>query len=89
MKIAVVDDDGTEGSRTFIAQLESSGHFEVAMMPRAEAESAVRRGQLAAFLAIKPGFGAGSQRMFYGPPREIEVGADPREKPKQACSKAC
>ena len=50
------------------------------MMPRAEAETAVRRGQLAAFLAIKPGFGAGSQRMFYGPPREIEVGADPVEK---------
>ena len=80
MKIAVVDDDGSEGSRAFIARLESSGHFEVAMMPRADAESAVRRGQLAAFLAIKPGFGAGSQRMFYGPPREIEVGADPSRK---------
>jgi len=80
MKIAVVDDDGSEGSRKFIARLESSGHFEVVMMPRAEAESAVRRGQLAAFLAIKPGFGAGSQRLFYGPPREIEVSADPSRK---------
>jgi len=70
MKVAVVDDDGSDGSRAFIARLEHSGHFEVAMMPRTEAESAVRRGQLAAFLAIKPGFGAGSQRMFYGPPRE-------------------
>ena len=58
-------------------------------MPRAEAEAAVRRGQRAAFIAIKPGFGAASQRMFYGPPREIEVGVDPRDRPKPACSKAC
>jgi ABC-2 type transport system permease protein len=80
MKVAVVDNDGSEGSRAFITRLEASGHFEVAMMPRPEAESAVRRGQLAAFLAIRPGFGAGSQRLLYGPPREIEVGADPSRK---------
>lgn len=80
MTIAVVDEDGSEGSRAFITRLDGSGHFDLALMPRPEAESAVRRGQLAAFLAIRPGFGAGSQRMFYGPPREIEVGADPSRK---------
>ena len=76
MKIAVVDEDGSEGSRAFIARLESSGHFEVAMMPRADAESAVRRGQLAAFLALKPGFGAGSQRMFQRYPVKYLVAPD-------------
>jgi ABC-2 type transport system permease protein len=80
MTIAVVDDDDSDGSRAFVARLEASGHFEVAAMPRPEAEAAVRRGQLAAFLSIKPGFGASSQRLFYGPPREIEVGADPSRK---------
>jgi ABC-2 type transport system permease protein len=80
MKIAVVDDDGSEGSRAFIARLERSGHFAVAMMPRSEAEAAVRRGGMTAFLAIRPGFGTASQRMFYGPAREIELGADPSRK---------
>jgi ABC-2 type transport system permease protein len=37
----------------------------------------VRRGRRSAFVVIKPGFGAGSTRMFYGEPRQIEIGNDP------------
>ena len=29
------------------------------------------------FIVVKPGFGEASKRMFYGSPREIEVGVDP------------
>ncbi len=44
VKIAIVDDDGTDGSRAFIARLEES--FEVTTMTaRRCRESAVRRGQ--------------------------------------------
>ena len=46
-------------------------------MTRADAENAVRRGQRTGFIVVKPGFGEASNRMFYGSPKEIEVGVDP------------
>jgi ABC-2 type transport system permease protein len=80
IRVALVDEDATDGSRAFVKRLADSGQFELTPMPRGEAEAAVRRGQRAAFLAIKRGFGERSARMFYGDPREIEVGADPSRK---------
>ena len=47
-------------------------------MTRAEAENAVRLGDRTAYIVIKPGFGNASERMFYGSPKEIELGVDPR-----------
>lgn len=75
--VAIVDDDASEQSRAFTARLQSSGDFELTAMPRADAETAVRQGRLAAFLVIRKGFGERSQQIFYGQPREIEVGHDP------------
>jgi ABC-2 type transport system permease protein len=75
IKLAVVDADNTEGSRVFLKKLEES--FELSPMTQAEAEDAVRRGQRTGFIVVKPGFGAASDRMFYGSPKEIEVGVDP------------
>ena len=43
VRIAVVDEDNTDGSRAFLKRLEES--FELTPMTRAEAENAVRRGQ--------------------------------------------
>lgn len=77
MAVALVDDDATDASRAFVARLQASGDFALTPLPRADAENAVRQGTLAAFLVIKPGFGERSQRLFYGAPREIEVGHDP------------
>lgn len=77
LAVALVDDDATEASRAFVARLQASGDFALTPLPRADAETAVRQGTLAAFLVIKPGFGERSQRLFYGAPREIEVGHDP------------
>jgi ABC-2 type transport system permease protein len=73
----VVDEDNTDGSRAFIERLQKSGDFAVEPAARAQAEDLVRRGQRAAFVVLKPGFGAGSSRMFYGEPRHIELGSDP------------
>ena len=75
VRVSVVDEDGTDGSRAFLKTIEAS--FELSPMTRPDAEDAVRRGQRAAFLVLKPGFGAASERLFYGRPKEIELGVDP------------
>ena len=75
IRIAIVDQDNTDGSRAFLKKLEES--FELSPMTVADAETAVRRGQRTGFIVVKPGFGEASNRMFYGSPREIEVGVDP------------
>ena len=75
IRIAVVDEDGSDGSRAFLTKLEES--FELSAMTPAEAENAVRRGQRTGFIVVKRGFGEASNRMFYGRPKEIEVGVDP------------
>ena len=77
LRVVIVDEDNTSGSKAFIAKLEASGDFLVDRAGRAEAETMVRRAQRSAFIVIKPGFGAGSERMFYGEPRQLEIGSDP------------
>jgi ABC-2 type transport system permease protein len=77
LRIVVVDEDNTEGSRAFSARLAQSGDFAVEQADRASAENQVRLGQRSAFAVIKPGFGAGSTRLFYGEPRRLEIGSDP------------
>jgi ABC-2 type transport system permease protein len=78
VRIAIVDNDNTDGSRAFLKKLEES--FELSPMTLTDAENAVRKGQRAGFIVVKPGFGEASNRMFYGTPKEIEVGVDPARK---------
>ncbi len=78
VRVAVVDEDNSDGSRQFIKKLEES--FELVPMVKAEAENAVRLGQRTGYIVIKPGFGIASERMFYGAPKEIELGVDPARK---------
>ena len=75
VRIAIVDNDNTDGSRAFLKKLEES--FDLTPMTAADAENAVRKGQRTGFIVVKPGFGEASTRMFYGSPKEIEVGVDP------------
>ena len=68
----------TDGSRAFIGRAARRlATSRSSRATRAEADGLVRRGQRAAFVVIKPGFGAGSERMFYGEPRQLEIGSDP------------
>jgi ABC-2 type transport system permease protein len=76
VRIAVVDEDGSDASRAFVDRLETSGDFSVARAARAEADALVRRGQRAAYVVIKPGFGEASRRLFAGE-RQFEIGHDP------------
>ena len=79
VRIAVVDEDNTDGSRAFITKLEESfGRFDVAMMPRADAENAVRRGQRTAFHRDQAGIRRRRRSACSTDRRdEIEVGVDP------------
>src|SRR3982750_2853335 len=47
-KVAIVDDDNSEGSRAFAKKLEQS--FELTPMARGDAENAVRRGQQTGYI---------------------------------------
>jgi ABC-2 type transport system permease protein len=74
--IAVVDEDNSDASRAFVDRLTASGDFLVQRAARFEAEAMVRRGHRAAYVVIKPGFGAASKQLFAGQ-RQFEIGSDP------------
>lgn len=75
VRIAVIDEDNSDGSRKFLSGLEAS--FEMTPMTIAEADTAVRLGRRAAYLVVKPGFGVAAQRVLSGPSKEVELGVDP------------
>lgn len=77
-RLAIVDQDDTDGSRAFIASLQDS--FELTPMNRGDAENAVRRGERSGYLVLTPGFGVASERMFYGEPKQVVLGVDPARK---------
>jgi ABC-2 type transport system permease protein len=74
-RLAIVDEDNTDGSRAFITSLEDS--FELTPMHRGDAENAVRRGERTGYLVLTPGFGVAAERMFYGEPKQVVLGVDP------------
>jgi ABC-2 type transport system permease protein len=77
LRVVIIDEDQSEASRAFVQKLESSGDVIADRASRQEAEAMVRRAERSAFVVIKPGFGDSSSRMFYGEPRQIEIGNDP------------
>ena len=77
-RIALVDEDNSDGSRAFVTSLENS--FELTPMNRAEAENSVRRGQRTGYIVLTLGFGIASERMFYGEPKQVLLGVDPARK---------
>ena len=83
IRIAVVDEDQTDGSRAYLKRLDDAVELETQAATLDEAAGLVRRGQRTAYVVIKKGFGAGSSRMFYGEPRQIEIGADPSRQAEQ------
>lgn len=77
IKIVVVDEDRTDGSRDFVSTLQSAPELNVMTTDRKSATDLVRRGKRSAFVALMPGFGQARQRFFWGEPPEIETGIDP------------
>jgi ABC-2 type transport system permease protein len=75
--IILIDEDGSPASRAFVDTLTAAPELRVRAAGRQEALESVRRGKVVAYVAIKPGFGQASGRIFWGAPPAVELGADP------------
>ncbi len=78
MKIAVNDEDQSDYSREYIAEIGGSPAMAVSQMSHDSAEAKVRRGKLSAAVTLKEGFGE-SYGMFSDDPL-MEIGIDPARK---------
>jgi ABC-2 type transport system permease protein len=84
LQVALVDEDGTDGSRAFAAQLGRTGGLDVATVSRPEAEALVRQGKRIAWVALKPGFGEAAANPFGESAPSVEMGIDPVRKAEAA-----
>jgi len=80
LSVALVDADGSEASAQYVAALEESDGLELSSYDDVElARDAVRKGDEAAYLLLKEGFGDGMGPLF-GAGEVLEVGVDPSRK---------
>ncbi len=84
ISIAVVDEDGSDGSKALLERLSRTDGLKPAPMARDAALDAVRRGRQVAAIVVPKGFGAASQRMFYGEPPSLQVAIDPSRRAESA-----
>jgi ABC-2 type transport system permease protein len=78
LAVALVDEDRTAGSRAFLAKLKKkSAALDVRPMSRAAAQTAVRKGELSAFVVLRKGFGK-ANAFYSGQSPVMELGIDPR-----------
>lgn len=78
IRVALVDEDDSEGSREFASTLEGASELEVLRFEEREsAVAAVREGKRAAAIVIPQGFGAQGQAMFTGDSPVVQLVADP------------
>lgn len=75
--IILLDEDGSPASRAFADTLAAAPELKVRAASREQALESVRRGKVVAYVALKPGFGEASGRIFGGAPPAVELGADP------------
>jgi len=80
MKIVVVDEDDTEGSKKFIRELNDSPELDVDVADRQAATDSVRRGRRIGYVVLPQGFGKARGRVFGGEQIKIETGVDPARK---------
>jgi ABC-2 type transport system permease protein len=84
LRVALVDEDGTDGSRAFAARLAQAGGLDLAVVGRAEAEALVRQGKRVAWVVLLSGFGQASANPFAGTAPSVELGIDPTRKAEAA-----
>lgn len=84
LRLALVDEDGSEASKGFAAGLQAADEFETEPLERGAALDRVRQGKKSAAVILPAGFGAASDRLFYGEPPKIELWIDPSHKAESA-----
>lgn len=82
IKIGIIDEDDSKTSRKFVEQLKESPSLNVEMPSLEDAQARVRKGQLAAYLLLKKGFGE-TAGFFGGGGTPIEMGLDPARRAEE------
>jgi len=80
MKLAVVDEDKSEFSQLYVTHLESQEALKVTRLDREPALTQVRKGQMAAAVVIRPGFGEGFSGFFDANDPKLQIASDPGRK---------
>lgn len=81
ISIILVDEDSTESSAAFAADIAADSALTVRTVPsRSQAESAVRKGDAVAAIVIPKGFGLAAESMFGGGTMKVEGVVDPSRK---------
>jgi ABC-2 type transport system permease protein len=84
MKLAVVDEDHSELSESYVSHLESEEALKVVRLAGEKALEGVRKGQFAAAVVIRPGFGNGFGAMFDANDPKLQIASDPGRKMEAA-----
>ncbi|HVP12735.1 MAG TPA: ABC transporter permease [Phycisphaerae bacterium] len=84
LRVAVVDEDGSEESRSFVESLTKTSQVEAVTTSREEAVESVRHGRRLAYITLPKGFGARRDGMFWGDPPNVAVGIDPSRQAEAA-----
>jgi len=77
MKIAIVDEDESEFSSSYISKLESDEALQIVHLTRDEAVEQVRKGKVSAAVIINKGFGDGFEALFNSDEPKLEIASDP------------
>jgi ABC-2 type transport system permease protein len=80
MKIAVVDEDNSDYSGSYISKLESYEALSVISLGREEAIEKIRTGKISVAVFLKEGFGDNLGAMFGGGENKLEIASDPSRK---------
>ena len=84
LAVAITDDDRTPASTAFVDGLAAREGFDVLRTDDAEARDLVRRGRRVGAIRVPKGFGAASERLFYGPSPSVELRIDPARQAETA-----
>ena len=80
MKVAIVDEDNSEYSSSYISKLESYEALSVIRLEREEAINRIRTGKISVAVFINEGFGDNLGAMFGGGENKLEIASDPSRK---------
>jgi ABC-2 type transport system permease protein len=80
MDIAVVNEDNSDFSNSYISKLESDEALKIVKLSRDEAIEQVRKGKVAAAIILKKGIGDGFEGLFSQDDPKLEIASDPSRK---------
>lgn len=78
IKVAVVQQDQTAAATAFVQTLNDASELKVQTMALEQAQNAVRKGDLTAYIVIPEGFGERYDAVFAGKAPTLIVGVDPK-----------